>query len=200
MEAELARISQRIRLWREESGLTLQDLARRSDLATSTIQKVETAQMVPSVAVMLKIARGLGRRAAELVHEGGDDLDVIHQRGRERRPIGVENKLMLERLSGDLPESSLEMWRATLHPGISSGRDAIQYGGEEIIVCERGTLTVCVDDCDHVLRAGDSLHFKASLPHLWRNEHESVCRFTVTGTLPIRFREAMESRVAGLST
>ena len=65
VDAELARISQRIRRWREEAGLTLQDLARRSELATSTIQKVETAQMVPSIAVMLKIARGLGRPFVE---------------------------------------------------------------------------------------------------------------------------------------
>ena len=61
IEGELAAISGRVRRWREEKGLTLQQLAERSDLAPSTVQKVETGQMIPSVAVLLKLARGLGR-------------------------------------------------------------------------------------------------------------------------------------------
>ena len=45
IDGEIARISARIRRWREDAGLTLQELAKRSGLATSTVQKVETGQM-----------------------------------------------------------------------------------------------------------------------------------------------------------
>ena len=62
IDGELARITARIRRWREQAGLTLQELAKRSGLATSTVQKVETGQMIPSVAVLLKLSHGLGSR------------------------------------------------------------------------------------------------------------------------------------------
>ena len=199
VDEELARISQRIRDWREEAGLTLQELARKSGVATSTIQKVETEQMIPSVAVILKIARGLGRRAADLVHDAGDELEIIHLRARERHAIGTEGELLVERLSGDLFDPALEMWRVTLHPGVSSGRDAIHYEGEEIAVGERGAVTFRVAEREYVLRSGDTLHFKASLPHSWRNDGESVARFTVTGTLPRKFRAVMQRRLSGVA-
>ena len=196
VDQELTRISQRIRASREAAGLTLQELAHKSAVATSTIQKVEKEQMTPSVAVILKIARGLGVRLSELVVDASDELEILHLRAADRHPIGAPGKLVVERLSGDLFEPTLETWRVTLHPGFSSGRDTIQYAGEEVVVCERGVVIFRVGDRDFALRAGDTLHFKASIPHSWRNDGEKPARFIVTGTLPRKFRAMMHGRLA----
>lgn len=197
VDDEIARISERIRRWREEEGLTLQELAKRSGVATSTIQKIETAQMIPSVAVLLKVARGLGRRPTELIHDGSDELEVIHLQAAERHPVGVRESVLVERLSGELFEPSLEMWRITLQPGATSGRGSIEYEGEELLVCEQGTVTVELGESAYTVRAGDSLHFKASIPHRWMNEGRSQARFLVVGTLPRLFRAAMHARLGG---
>ena len=193
VDDELALISRRIREARERAGLTLQELARQSGVATSTIQKVETEQMIPSVAVVLKIARGLGVRTAELVSQASEDLEAVHLRAGERHPVG-KGGLLVERLSGDLFEPALEMWRVELHPGVSSGREPIHYGGEEIVVCEAGSVTLRLGEQAYALEPGDSLHFKASIPHVWRNDGERVARFTVTGTIPRKFRAATRGR------
>ena len=66
VDDELARISQRIREARDAAGLILQELAGKSGVATSTIQKVETEQMIQRVAVIIKIARGLGMHVSLL--------------------------------------------------------------------------------------------------------------------------------------
>ncbi len=199
IESDLARISQRIREWRKQQGLTLHDLAARSGLATSTIQKIETAQMIPSVAVLLKVARGLGRRPAEIVHDGENEPDAIHLRADARHPVGVPGQMLVERLSGDLYGSALETWRVTLHPGVSSGRGSIQYEGEELVVCETGRVTFLVGEEEYVLGAGDSLHFRASIPHAWRNDGDGIARFTVTGTVPPSVRAAVHGRLRRLA-
>ena len=195
IDGEIARISARIRRWREEAGLTLQELAKRSGLATSTVQKVETGQMTPSVAVLLKVSHGLGRRPTELIREGDSDLEVAHTRAGDRDRTGHEKSMMVERLSGDLSEPALEMWRIQLEPGASSGGAPIHYAGEEIAVCEKGRVSFTIGCEDHVLEAGDSLHFKAHLPHSFRNATSRPACFTVTGTLPARFRAMIQSRV-----
>lgn len=199
IEDELARINQRVRQWREEKGLTLQQLAERSELAPSTVQKVETGQMIPSVAVLLKLARGLGRRMTELVHDADYERDLVHLRADQRTPLGVEGKMVVERLSADLADPALEMWRVTVHPGVSSGRAPIQFEGEELVLCERGQVVFRVGDEETRLRAGDSLHFKASLPHSWHNASRSPARFLIVGTLPQQLRRAIQRRVAAVS-
>ena len=191
IESDLARISQRIREWRKQKGMTLQDLAERSGLATSTIQKIETEQMITSVAVLLKVARGLGRRPAELVHDGAHEPDAILLRADARHPVGVRGQMLVEQLSGELSGSELETWRVTLYPDVSSGRGTIRYDGEELVVCESGRVTFTVGEVEYVLGPGDSLHFRASIPHRWRNDGTEVARFTVTGTLPPSVRTAV---------
>jgi transcriptional regulator with XRE-family HTH domain len=65
----LADMANQIRVCRSADGLTLQQLATRSGVAASTIHKVEARQMVPTVSVLLKIAKGLGCRPEELIRD-----------------------------------------------------------------------------------------------------------------------------------
>jgi transcriptional regulator with XRE-family HTH domain len=195
VDEQIARISRRIRRWREDDALTLQELASRGGLATSTVQKVETGQMTPSLAVLLKLAHGLGRPLAELLEEDDLQVEVFHSKACERETVGGGGSLVVERLSGNLQRPSLETWQVALDPGVSSGSDPIQYDGEELVVCEEGFVTFRVGEQEYPLHAGDSLHFKASIPHSWYNDGPGPARFTITGTMPPLFRSLMQSRV-----
>ena len=66
-------MANQIRSCRSADGLTLQQLATRSGVAASTIHKVEARQMVPTVSVLLKIAKGLGCRPEELIRDRFDE-------------------------------------------------------------------------------------------------------------------------------
>ena len=70
----LADMASQIRTCRNSDGLTLQQLANRSGVAASTIHKVEARQMVPTVSVLLKIAKGLGRRPDELIRDQATEI------------------------------------------------------------------------------------------------------------------------------
>jgi transcriptional regulator with XRE-family HTH domain len=196
LQSEIARISDRIRRWREEKGLTRQELGARSDLAVSTVHKVETGQMIPSIAVLLKLAHGLGRRPTEIIEDAEYDNDRVVMRSSDREPVGLDGRILVERLSGEIIDPVLEMWRVTIHPGMSSGDKPIRNNGEALIVCEKGRLSVQVGDDRYTLGTGDSLHFKATLPHSWGNESRSVAQFTITGTLSNEIRSFLHQRVA----
>ncbi len=195
VDERIAHISRRIRRWREDDDLTLQELAERGGLATSTVQKVETGQMMPSIAVLLKLAHGLGRPIAEMFADDDAEIDVFHSKACERESVSAGGTLVVERLSGNLVKSALETWQVSLEPGASSGSDPIQYEGEEFVVCEEGLVTFRIGEEMYALRAGDSLHFRAGIPHSWYNEGCVLARFTITGTLPLLFRSLMQSRV-----
>ena len=65
MDKDLKRIAARVRTWRNEARLTLQQLGDRSGVSASTIYKIENLQTVPTIAVLLKLARGLGHKPSE---------------------------------------------------------------------------------------------------------------------------------------
>ena len=192
---QITRVSRRIRGWREDDDLTLQELAELSGLATSTVQKVETGQMMPSLAVLLKLAHGLGRPISEMLADAGAETDVFYSRACERKPLRIGGAVAAERLSGDLLKSTLETWQVTLEPGASSGSDPMQYEGEELVVCGEGLVRFRIGDEEYLLRAGDSLHFRACIPHSWHNDGSVPTRFTITSSLPLVFRSLMHSRV-----
>ena len=146
MEDALIGVSRRVRRWREEQGLSLHELADRSDVAASTIQKVETGQMVPSVAVLMKIARGLDRRPAELVSDEMEEAEVVLMRAKEHAVMSAGTQMRIERLSGDLFDPAIEVWRAYLRPGVGSGKDQHAYEGEEVVICDEGEITFLFED------------------------------------------------------
>jgi transcriptional regulator with XRE-family HTH domain len=198
VEEDVKRIALRIRRWREAEGHTLQELARRSGVASSTIHKIESLQMVPTIAVLLKIARGLGRRVSELVHEDNDGLPVVLQTPEERTPLEVEGRVIAHRLVGELIDPIIEVWRVRHNPGTGIEYQEMRFDGEILILCEEGELEVVVDDEVYRVRSGDSLHFKASLGHTWMNRTEHPAQFLVVGTLSQAMRSILGDRLRRL--
>jgi len=200
VETELEAIALRVRRWRDGSNLTLQELARRSGVAASTIQKIETQQMIPSIAVLLKIAHGLGCPPADLVRSDPGDNCVACLRAENRRPVGLNERMRIECLVGDLSEQHLEVWRITHEPGSGSGRTRFRFDGETLIVCESGEITFYVGEQEFLLRAGDTLHFKSTLSHGWRNEGTGTATFLNIGTLPSMLRTRLHQRLRNAET
>jgi len=192
MEEELEEVARRLRAWRDEAGLTLQQLAERCGVATSTIQKIETRQMVPTIAVLLKIAAGLGRRASDFVRSEDSRYDVHHNTMASRTRFGDGKAVEVERLVGDLHGSSLEAWRVRHAPGAGLFREGFHFRGELLIICERGELCVRVEGKEFTLATGDSLHFKAELPHGWENRGNEPVELIVVGQLPPALRAVLE--------
>jgi transcriptional regulator with XRE-family HTH domain len=191
MNEELERVARRLRAWRDEADLTLQQLAERSGVATSTIQKIETRQMVPTIAVLLKIAAGLGRSAVEFVTCENATYQVHHATPTTHRVFG-DGHIRVERLSGDLQSPELEVWRVHCDASDPTFRPGIHHHGEVMVICEAGAMTVHIDGKAYELSAGDTLHFKSNLDHGWTNHTDVSVSFLVIGHLSPILRAALE--------
>ena len=56
MDDVIAGIGTKIRLLRQGRGLSLQQLAERSGVSAASIHKIERNSMVPTIAVLMKLA------------------------------------------------------------------------------------------------------------------------------------------------
>jgi transcriptional regulator with XRE-family HTH domain len=197
LDTELNKISDRIRFWREERGLSRQELAELSGVAASTVHKVETRQMTPSIAVVLKLAHGLGRRPAEIMAEGVPEVTVSIQRAGDRQ-TAVTASGQYERLSAELVAGEMEVWRVTLQPTVSTG-SPLHFDGEVFITCEFGHVAVEIGGHRHVLAEGDVAHFKASHAFVCRNDTDDVTRFLLAATLPAELRSVLQAHATSIT-
>ncbi len=169
----LRRIADRFRRAREEAGLTLREVAERAGLAPSTVQKIENRKIVPSIAVTVRLANALNRRASYFIEEdqqAATDVRFV-PRGSARKLGKISYPFTFEHIAEPLVNPRMEAYRVTVQPGgqSGSGEEPIIYRGEEIIVCTKGRIRVEVRDEQYVMSPGDTLHFKGDLPHRWEN-------------------------------
>lgn len=174
----LERIAAKVRDWRATMGMTLQQVAKRSGVAASTIQKVESQQMVPTIAVLFKIARGLGHNPMDLLDDSFGMSDVIH---RADSGGELESKRSVH-LTGEIMDAQFSTWRVIHAPGQGLLAPGLGPRGEVLILCQKGQLEATVGNETFILNAGGSLHCKTRKGFGWRALGEEAAEFTVIGS------------------
>lgn len=192
MQDEVERIAARVRRWRSEAGLTLQELGDRSGVSPSTIHKLENGNSVPTVSVLVKLAYGLGKRPNELFEDEPGELPAACVRAGTGGVLHPQPGTELHRVVGAIPQSMVDVWRVVHQPGAGAGMDApLRYDGELVILVEQGELEVEIADSRYRLSAGDSLHFETAAPHRWRNVGAGTAQILLAGLLPRGLRKGL---------
>ncbi len=199
MDDDLKRIAARIRSWRNDARLTLQQLGDRSGVSASTIHKVENLQTVPTIAILLKVAYGLGRRPSELLAdvEVGDQVAILRRDDRPRANLGDGGEI--EHLTASIPRGQLDLWRVRLEAGIGvgmPGSEPWQFRGEVVLAVEEGSIEAIIGAESYEISRGDTLHFDPSLPHRWFASGGKPAMVLVTAILPDGIHADLANRIA----
>ncbi len=195
-----ATIGKRLMHARESMRLTLQQLSRLSGVAPSTIQKIEAGTMMPSVAVMMKIARGLHKKIGFFLDEDESSVEVAVVRKRDRTRASMqESGYSVQSLSAELLDAEINGFILVVPPGGNSGEEPLHHRGDELVYCVRGRVTFTVGGKDYAVGAGDSLHFKSELPHSWKNSGRSNAELVIVCSLPALAEKSVFRQGASLS-
>jgi transcriptional regulator with XRE-family HTH domain len=164
-------IGPKLHTLRKQAGLSLQQLAVKSDVSAAAIHKIEQSGMVPTITTLLKVAGALGRPVAYFVDEEEVASDpTVFVRDGEQRPILTSHTgIDLAGISGTYGRFYLAGARATVVPGASSGDHFLEHPGEELVYLLEGVLEFVVNHQTYRLQPGDSLHFRTVQQHSWRN-------------------------------
>ena len=178
-------IGRKIKRLREERGLSLRQMGDLCEVSPSHIQKIETNQITPSITVMLKIARGLGKDIGYFLDERAVLQDVTFLLAGERRTVAVgEPNITIELLSEGLVDQVFQPMILIIPPGEKLGPREIVHEGEEWQFCLEGTIRFTIRDDVHVLKEGDSLHFKSHIAHYWENTGAKEARLLMVCSPP----------------
>jgi transcriptional regulator with XRE-family HTH domain len=174
-------VGQNVARLRGDRGLHLEALARRSGIRADLIEALESGHAVPSLRAVWHLATGLevsfGSLLAHTMLSAAGDPDFRVQRASRGRVIASSTNQFRSRvlfLEGD-PRAP-EVYDLTLEPGCVE--PAQPHAGEtfEHIVVTVGEMIVRAGSSETRLAAGDTVFFRADVPHCYENPGEVPTR------------------------
>ncbi|MEJ2199998.1 MAG: cupin domain-containing protein [Desulfuromonadaceae bacterium] len=163
-------IGKKLKLTRLKNDMTIQELADRSRVSSNMISRIERGLTIPSVEILMRLAGAFGMSINYFVQEAEKGSTVVFTRKGEGEPIFFfEDKHQITSLTQGLRDPNFAVFYDTLEADCSSGEGGMVHTGEEFALVLEGSLEFNVDGDTYLLNQGDSLTFKASLPHTWKN-------------------------------
>jgi XRE family transcriptional regulator, regulator of sulfur utilization len=180
---DLEALGERVQTLRIDRGLTLRELADRSDVSVSMLSSVERGEKAPTVVVLDRVAAGLDVSLASLV-AADEAARIIVRRAADQDRLDEPGGWQRTILSPVVPGVNFEWIRSTLPPGCEAGTfPAYAPGSHEFVAVQSGTLTLTIDERELSLSAGDSVYFAADAPHGYANRGQTRCIYHVAALI-----------------
>lgn len=164
----LVELAQRIREYRLNQRLTLEDVASRSGLTRSWLSKVENFRITPSLPALGQIASALGVTVSDLVQGLDQKPRLVKVAKEERQTVQRENSpantTVYQSLAHKRPNRSMDPFLLTIPAGVAR-EEALSHQGEEFLMVQKGSIEFEFDGQRHALRSGDCLYFDSHIPH-----------------------------------
>jgi transcriptional regulator with XRE-family HTH domain len=150
----------KIRKRRDDFGLSLRDLAAKTNLTASFISQVERGVTNPSLNSLRKIAECLEVPLLFFLTDHSNKSPLVRRNARPR--LEFENlAVTYEMLTPDLSHK-MEAVIGTLECGTGNVVRPLKIPTEEIILVISGVLKVVLQEEEYILQEGDSIYFEGS--------------------------------------
>lgn len=180
VERVSATVSQNLKLFRKQNGLTLDELSRKSGVSKGMLVEIEKGSANPSIATLCRAATALGVSVADFVGVAvnvpvrivpPEDASILW-----RGPKGGSATLLV----GTHGPDEIELWRWTLFPGEVFESPGHSPGTLELLNVEIGALTLKLAESEHLVQAGSSVLARTEEKHAYMNCGKEELRFVMT--------------------
>ena len=163
-------VAARLRWFRTERGLRLEDVAKRAGYTKGFLSKIEHGKASPPMATLLRVAAALGVEADVLfAPDAGVAPDATVHTGTGQGVVVRDDTAgpgrALLALAANRHHKLMEPFVVTIEPGQTSVERRLTYPGEEFVYVLEGEVDYTVGDETYALKPGDGLYFNATRPH-----------------------------------
>jgi len=164
-------IGLKIRQLRKMERLTLQNLSELSGLSKPLLSQIENDQVIPPLATLLKIAKGLKVGIHVFFEEEGDRRKFVLVRSNDmkssRRRSGNDSpqNYLYHSLAPGMRHKSMEPFLIAFETGPWDDSLLYCHDGEEFIYLLHGELEFHYGQEVMILKGGDSIYYDSSEAH-----------------------------------
>lgn len=168
MREHLISLGTRIKSFRKERKMTLQEFAEKTALSPGLLSKIENFRTIPSLPVLVRIAAALEIDMADLfsgitfreqpkwllIH--GGECELVER----EESVGMSYRALLET---PLDASALQVMLVTIAPGVQRG--PVTSEADELLYLLSGELGYQLGENKLPMNPGDLLYFDGAIPH-----------------------------------
>ncbi len=163
-------IGQRIREFRLQKNLTIEDVAERSGCTPGFLSQIERNKAVPSISLLYAIANALETKVTDFFPETIKAAKVV--RHNDLESFYFEGSPVTYSLrSTKFPSAALEAFVLTIIPAKEAlpTDETRAHKSEEFGYILQGVLRLWYGDTFYDLYPGDSVHFRSTTKHRLEN-------------------------------
>jgi transcriptional regulator with XRE-family HTH domain len=178
-------LGERIRHFRLERGLTLDQVASQASLSKAYISQIENDRANPSLTSLRAVMAALDLPMSALFdgEPTSESAVTVVRRGSRKRISIPESSMTYELLSPDA-QHDVEFIMTSAEPGEGTGSNPIIHRGQECGLVLKGTVKLWIRTEEHVLEEGDSYYLESNVPHRWENIGDTVAELIWAVTPP----------------
>lgn len=174
-------IGGKIRELRIRNGLTLSELASRSELTKGFLSQLERNLTSPSIATLEDILEALGTNLSEFFQNTEEEQIVFREQDYFE---DIQDAYTIEWIVPNAQKNSMEPILLTLHPGQTS--EELNGGdGEEFGYVLKGTIHLVIDTRKYVLKAKETFYLPKRKTHYLYNPGKTDARILWITTPPM---------------
>ncbi|VDY65650.1 helix-turn-helix domain-containing protein [Shimwellia blattae] len=172
-------VAERIKTFRKNQKLSLDELSRRAGISKGMLVDIERCLANPSIAMLCKISAAMSVSVADIVDVAEQpSVHLIAPRDIPQLWEG-ESGGSARLLAGTSGPDMVELWRWEMHPGERYTSPAHPEGTCELLHVEQGTLILGREGQRHEVGCGSSAIMRADAPHYYANESGEKVVFTM---------------------
>lgn len=151
-----------VRQLREARGWSAEELAQKTGETPDFIDEVESDQMSPPVAFIIRMAQAMKVDPGTFLSK--EEQTAIRDRRAQAFHQRTQN-YSYTALTPGAEESHLRAFIVTIDPHLAHKPVAYKHEGEEFIYVMAGDLEFTLGSKVHKLKPGESIHFNSDIPH-----------------------------------
>lgn len=169
-EPELASvIGGNLRRYRKQRGLSLEQFGKLSKVSRAMLGQIELNRSVPTITVLLKIARALDLPVSALLSSDPVATPRLFTSGTARVLSSPSGQFRSRALFPTEASRKVEFYELNLDALASEVAEPCQQGTKANLALSEGVLEVALERQVYSLAEGDALSFMADIPHSYRN-------------------------------
>lgn len=188
MLLETKNFGEQVRTLRQQQGLTLAELAEKTNRSVSLLSQIENGNVSPSFSTMQTVAEALDIHigqmlSTETVSEEGDSF-LMEAAARKilMTQGGVQHQLLSRGLL-----TPFEFLLVEIPPGATTGDVEYTHEGEECALLLEGELLLEVNGQVERIKPGDSMTLRSSIPHTLSNPGDTKAVAVWVNSIPYIF-------------
>ena len=159
------KIGKKLKELRTQNGLTLEELANRSELTKGFLSQLERDLTSPNISALENILEALGTNLADFFQSSKEEQIVFHTQDFF---VNEQDDLVTEYIIPNAQKNQMEPLLLTLKPGAKS-QEVKAHEGEEFGYVLTGTVTIHIGNKSYKAKKGETFYLIPNKSHYLEN-------------------------------